>query len=461
MSICIIGNGIIGMMTAYVLSERAPDLKIKLIGKRSRIGCASLAAAAMFNSFCEIEEGTLSNKIEHGRFLFNKKSNSLWPGLLEKIKQESKLPLQYGFGTFLIKNAATDELEDRNYDAIAKALVEFGEPHWEVQAREIKNYKPSAAKRLSKAIFIKNEGWVNPIHLINALEQILSNCTNVELVDDHCERIHAENGRVKSVKLESGVEIESQKVLLCNGAEFTNLIKRSGMESNFQRVFYGVGCTIVIGCEESATENCIRTPNRGLSCGLYSAPQTKTEVVIGASNFISPVPEYSPRLTSVYSLLKGVMEQINTDYYRSHLLRVNVGWRPTSSDTLPLIGPTSLEGLIVATGTKRDGLHCSPVIAEYLCDLVISGTSTIDMNLYSPERKLTRLYSREEAIDKYVKHTINALYQHDFNPSKNRLLEDVESHYRNEFSRLHDNVGANDWGIPVEMKDMYKYGHIS
>lgn len=31
--------------------------------------------------------------------------------------------------------------------------------------------------------------------------------------------------------------------------------------------------------------------------------------------------------------------------------------------------------------------------------------------------------------------------------------------YRDGLERLHDQVGAHDWGIPPEMLDMYRYGH--
>lgn len=460
MSICIVGNGILGLMTAYTLSARAPDLKICVIGKHERPGCASLAAAAMFNSFCEVESGTLSNPMERERFLSNKMSNALWPDLLKNLAAESKQELHHAFGTFLISNTTTDDLEDDNFQAIRQALIEFKEPYSDVDPREIKNYKPAATKRAVHAMFIKNEGWVNPRHLLSALDTILSKRKNVELRDANANRIQITGGKVTGVELDDKTTINADAVLACNGAEFTNLMNRSGLEKNFQRVFYGVGSTIVLECGDTATTHCVRTPNRGLACGLYSAPQTKTEVVVGASNFISPVGEFEPRLTSVYTLLKNAMEQINADYFRARLLRVNCGWRPTSSDTLPLIGPTSVGGLFAATGTKRDGLHCSPVISGYLADMITSGKSSLNMDMYKPERPLTRLYSREDAISKYVKHTINALYQHDFVPAKNKIVEELATYYRDEFSALHDQVGAKDWGIPIEMKDMYKHGHI-
>jgi hypothetical protein len=198
-----------------------------------------------------------------------------------------------------------------------------------------------------------------------------------------------------------------------------------------------------------------------LACGIYSAPHDDSHTLIGASNLISPEPIDNARVTSVYTLLKSAMEQINTEYFRSELMKVNIGWRPTSEDTLPLIGKTSLSNLIVATGTKRDGLHCSPVISDFISDLVLGTDSIYDLSLYNPERKPVKIYSREDAISIAVRHSINAAYQHDFIPSKNKMLADLEEFYTNDFNKLHDKVGAFDWGIPPEMISMYRYGHIT
>jgi hypothetical protein len=153
------------------------------------------------------------------------------------------------------------------------------------------------------------------------------------------------------------------------------------------------------------------------------------------------------------------MEQINVDYYRSQLVKVNVGWRPTSEDTLPLLGATSLPNLFVATGTKRDGLHCSPLIADCIADLVYEGRSSTQIDLFSPEREPVRVLGREEAIEKSVSHMINAAYQHGFTPAKDRMIDEMRRHFREDLDRLHDQVGAVDWGIPPELINMYKYGH--
>jgi glycine/D-amino acid oxidase-like deaminating enzyme len=459
MKVIIVGNGILGLMTAYRLISRDLAASAWIIGPQDRKGCASLAAAAMFNSFCEVDPGTLSNEYETARFVFNMASNRHWPPLLERIEKESGVRVPAGFGTFLINNHATDSLEDETFDAVLDALRRYEEPHEMVRPADIPRYRPAAKARAARAVFLPREGWVNPRALLEALSAILVRSGRVEFVDGYCRSLQRRGDGVEYVQLENGERVTGEWFLLAPGATFSRIVERSNLELEMPRIFYGIGCSVLLATAEATLTHCVRTPNRGLACGVYAAPQTDSQTLIGASNLIAPEPEEHARVTSVHALLQSAMEQISADYYRSQILKVNVGWRPTSEDTLPLLGATSIQNLLVATGTKRDGFHCSPVISELLVDLMLGSGPKIDVRLFQPERKPVRLYSREKAIAATVRHTLNAAYQHGFTPSKDRMVEDLQRHYRLELERLHDDVGALDWGIPPEMVNMYKYGH--
>lgn len=461
MNIVVIGNGILGLTTAYKLIKKDSALTISLLGPYDNKGCASLAAAAMFNSFAEIDTSTLSNEIEHQKFLFNKLSTPYWPQFIKQLEEESGLTVESGFGTYIINNHITDSLEDDNYDAIIHALDTYNESYENIKPSQIPNFKPSVNGRAGRAMYITNEGWVNPVSLVNALKLILEKSGRVKFIDGYCKLLHRTDDSIAYAMLENGEKVTGDAYILSPGATFSKILKASNLELNTPKIFYGVGCSLLLKTGANTLNNCVRTPNRGLACGVYSAPQNATHTLVGASNFIAVEPEDYARATSVYTLLKSAMEQINTDYYRAELVKVNVGWRPTSADTLPLLGTTSISNLIVATGTKRDGLHCSPVISDYMSDLVLGNKTEHDFSLFKAERDIVKIYTREEAINIAVRHSINAAYQHDFVPSKNRMVEDLEKHYRNDLNELHDKVGAIEWGIPPEMIQMYRYGHIA
>lgn len=461
MKVVVIGNGAVGLMIAREVAKRFGDAIVEVVGPYQRPGCASLAAAAMFNSFAEIDTGTLQNPFERKKWLFNHEASPLWPEYLREIASESGEIPSSGFGTYLINNHASDFLEDENFDAVLTALREFKEPYETLAPSEIPHYEPSSAKRAGRAIFIPSEGWVNPVHLLVALKRGLERTGRTKFVDNACASLStAANGRLSGAKLKDGASVTGDVFILAPGASFSEIVDASALGVTFPRVFYGVGSTVVLGTGKNTLTNCIRTPNRGLACGIYSAPRDSEHTVVGASNLIAPWPMPNARVTSVYTLLKAAMEQINEGYYRADLTAVSVGWRPTSEDTLPMIGATEIDNLFVATATKRDGLHCSPLIAQCIVDLLESKPPRYDISPFKPDRTPVRTLSRKEAVDLFVRHSMNANYQHDFVPAKNRMVEQLENMYQQQIERLHDEVGANDWGIPPEMIDMYRYGHI-
>ena len=67
----ILGNGIIALTTAFRLTKRlGPDDRISIVGRHERVGSATLAAAAMLNSFAEVETGSLDSDLDLYRFEF-------------------------------------------------------------------------------------------------------------------------------------------------------------------------------------------------------------------------------------------------------------------------------------------------------------------------------------------------------------------------------------------------------
>ncbi len=460
MHVVIAGNGIIALQTARRIVRERGDVLVTLVGPRSRGGSASLAAAAMFNSFCEVDPGTFESPFERLKFDFNRAAAPMWPEHLAELRAESGLPINAGFGTFLINNAVTDQLEDETYDAVRDALAAYAEPFEDADPKSIPGYDPAPHARALRATFIPREGWVNPVQLIAALDAALANEPRVRVVDAAVETLEASGDAIVAVTTDRGERVHGDIFIVATGASFSAIVERSQLPIAFQRVFFGAGASVRLNTGTATLTNCIRTPNRGLACGTYAAPQDLNHTLVGASNFISPVPVAAPRITSVMGLLEGAMEQINHTFYRAELAAVNFGWRPTSSDTLPMIGRTDLPNLLVATGTKRDGLHCSPLIAQILSALACDGDASFDVTAFKPDRPVTRTMTRQQSVRTLVRHTLNAAYQHGFRSPRNRMTDDLAAHYTREFEALHDAVGAHDWGIPPELKDMYRYGHV-
>jgi glycine oxidase len=55
------------------------------------------------------------------------------------------------------------------------------------------------------------------------------------------------------------------------------------------------------------------------------------------------------------------------------LAEISVGLRPGSPDNAPLIGPTSVPGLALATGHYRNGILLAPVTADAIAHFIAKG----------------------------------------------------------------------------------------
>ena len=63
-----------------------------------------------------------------------------------------------------------------------------------------------------------------------------------------------------------------------------------------------------------------------------------------------------------------------------------VGFRPGSRDDAPLLGPSGIDGLVVATGHHRNGILLTPLTAEAVSDFILTGHLPETVRPFTPER---------------------------------------------------------------------------
>jgi glycine oxidase len=475
----IIGNGIIALTTAFKLLNRlGPTDTITIIGPIDRTGSATLAAAAMLNSFAEIEAHSLKSDTNRYHFELSNQATRMWPNFEVELIEAANDHLPFGCakyaihsggcfdqGTYVINNAAADQVDDKNFEAIVRTLKKFNKKFDYVDPQNIPNYYPAQRDRAIRAILIHNEGWLNPRLVIEELDTILTHNPKVMFVNAKAEKLIMAVSGIESVMLENKKIISGDVFLLANGAVAGNTLKQSELDLNIQPIFHGVGVSLELKAPDLPHANCIRTPNRGGACGIYAVPffrgldRVNDHILIGASNFLSPEPFFHARAGSVGHLLESAINEINENFFDAQLVRVNVGWRPTTQDTYPLLGKTSIGNLIIATGTKRNGFHLSPLISEMMSALMMGEDADERLDVFAPERKLIRELSYDDAIEIGIESLISQHYQHGYKPSNIRMERLVRKGFRRDLEELHNKVGALDWGIPPELINMYKRGY--
>jgi glycine oxidase len=117
---------------------------------------------------------------------------------------------------------------------------------------------------------------------------------------------------------------------------------------------------------------------------VYLVPRADGRLVVGAT-----VEElgFDTTITAggVYELLRAAYELV-PGVAELELTEVAVGLRPTSPDNAPLLGPSVIEGLVIATGHYRNGILLAPVSGAAIAELIDTGRVPETIAPFSPAR---------------------------------------------------------------------------
>ena len=83
-------------------------------------------------------------------------------------------------------------------------------------------------------------------------------------------------------------------------------------------------------------------------------------------------------LRDAHELVPGVTEL--------PLVETLAGLRPGSPDNAPIVGRSSLAGLVVATGHYRHGILLTPVTADAVAEVLALGTTPEIIRPFGPDR---------------------------------------------------------------------------
>ena len=116
----------------------------------------------------------------------------------------------------------------------------------------------------------------------------------------------------------------------------------------------------------------------------YLAPRLDGRLVIGGT-----VEEkgFDESLTAggMLALLEGAWRAVPA-IEELPIAETWVGFRPGSRDDAPILGPSGVDGLLVATGHHRNGILLTPVTAEMISGYVLRGTMPESARPFSPQR---------------------------------------------------------------------------
>jgi glycine/D-amino acid oxidase-like deaminating enzyme len=375
------------------LHEREPGLRIALIGPPARAGGATLAAGAMLGCFGEVTKTGLAS--EHGRAKLEMaiKASGLWPMWLAKINERAagKKPAVVTPGTFVILNTKSGTLDTDNYEIIGEALERHNQSWEDIRPESVPGLSPISGCRSLRAMHLPNEGSIDSSQLLENLALAVRRTERVTEIDGQVKELLARAGRIEGVELEGGERLGAGSVVLAAGAMSQRVLDAMpDLAVRIPRLCSGSGTSALLKPERpSGITGVIRTPNRAFACGLHVVRRADGDVYVGATNNIFLDQQERPNVYDMTFLLECLTQQVQEALHVAELVRWRTGNRPMTIDTYPLIGKTSINGLWLLTGTFRDGLHMSPLLAQHIAQELL-GREGLFQNVFPPTVLLLR-----------------------------------------------------------------------
>jgi len=364
--VVVAGGGVIGLAIAWQSAVRG--LSVVVVDPHSARG-ASWAAAGMLAPVTEVHYG------EERLLELNLDSRARYPEWAAELIEASGRDCGYAeTGTLMVARDADD-------NSALSQLFDFhqrlGLEVERLRGRECRQLEPALAPSTRGGILSPSDHQIDNRALLEAL---LAACerAGVHIVERRVAHVDLASDRVVGVSLDEGESISCPAVVVAAGAH------SAGIEGLPPEVVPRVRPVKgqLLHLRGTPRERLAPRTIRGLDAYIVVRPDGR--VVLGAT-----VEEqgFDERVTAggVHELLQAGIELV-PGVTELELVETSVGLRPGSPDNAPLLGPTSVEGLVLATGHYRNGILLAPVTSWAIAELLSSGEVPDIITPYSPLR---------------------------------------------------------------------------
>lgn len=352
--VVVIGGGLIGTAISWRLRQAGLDV-VMIVGERS--AAASGVAAGML---APITETTFT---EQRLLELNIASLRRYPDFVDELEAASGLPA--GLRRTPSLSIAYDGDDAGRLATFADFLARAGHAGEQLTSRECRRYEPLLAPSVRAGLLVEGDWSCDNRLLWRSLMEAAQRIGVRELAG-FVHQATSSQGRVTGVQLADGSSIDARWVVVANGAWARQV---DGLPYLPVRPVKGQIIRLDPG-RLPAPSLTIRAYVRGTE--IYLVPREGgREVVLGAT-----VEElgFDHRVTAgaMYELLRDgrTVMPMSAEYA---LAETSVGWRPGTPDNAPILGGCDLDGLVLATGHYRNGVLLTPITADIISTLIISG----------------------------------------------------------------------------------------
>ncbi len=240
------------------------------------------------------------------------------------------------------------------------------------QARAL---EPALSADIVGAVRFPDEPRIDPPSLLLALRAAIERAGAELRTGAEVRRVIVRDGHARGVELTTGSEIEADAIVVAAGS-WSSLVE---------------GTPLPTGSVEPARGQIVelelpRQILRGVVEGsaAYLSPRDDGRVLVGST---VELVGYARGATAaaVRDLLAGAIRLV-PELAGATVARAWAGFRPYTRDALPLLGPTHVAGLIVATAHFRNGVLLAPVTGDIVAALVLGEAPPYDIAAFAPGR---------------------------------------------------------------------------
>jgi glycine oxidase len=361
MKAVIVGAGVAGLSIGWRLRQAGMDVTIL---ERAQPGRgATWASAGMIAATAEIGSGD-SPVAE-----FARQSSALWPVFAAEIEQATKVAIHYGQSGALILARTPEEADALRARARMDNLVSWVEPG---DAQLLEPLVPSDS---GGALLAAGEAQVDTRALGRALTAAFVKAGGSLQASEPMVLLETENGRAIAARTPYRT-YEADVFIVAAGAWSGELI---GLPRELATVKPVKGEMIALTAPAgSALPRHLIWGN-----GIYMVPR-QNRLLIGATEAEAG---FDTRVTEkARNWLRGRANTLLPSLKSWEEVEHWSGLRPGSPDGLPLLGPTTIEGLYAATGQYRNGILFAPAIAEAVSRLVLEQKVPPEIVSFDPRR---------------------------------------------------------------------------
>ncbi|MEV7070884.1 glycine oxidase ThiO [Streptomyces sp. NPDC093990] len=371
--VLVIGGGIIGLVTAWRAAQRG--FATAVVDPEPGGGAAQVAAG-MLAAVTELHYG------EQTLLGLNLASAARYPDFAAELTELTGHDLGYRrCGTLAVALDADDRAHLRELHALQR---QSGlESEW-LSGRECRRLEPMLAPGVRGGLRVDGDHQIDPRRLTRAL---LAACERAGVVFHRAwaRSLQVVRDRAAGAVTTDGEELAADQVVLAAGSLSGRLEGVPEALLPPVRPVKGQVLRLTVPPRHAPfLSRTVRAVVRGSQ--VYLVPRESGELVIGAT---SEELGWDTTVTAggVYELLRDAHELV-PGITELPLTETRAGLRPGSPDNAPLLGPTELPGLLLATGHYRNGVLLTPVTGDSLAHALTTGELPEVARPFTPRRFL-------------------------------------------------------------------------